>query len=272
MDWTEQASAMVDHYEGFLVPGMFAASAEILLEAVSVGTGDDVLDVACGSGIVSRTASARVGPQGSVVGVDVTPPMLERARSLGAPDGGAAIDYLEGDALELPVDDAAFDVVVCQHGLPFFPDKSRALAEMLRALRPGGRMGVACWEAIERMPARAAQERALREHVGATEAEALRMPYSLGPEAVERLLREIDVEDVSVRVVEVPTSFPGTPEDMALRSILATPVGARFATLASEVRDAFVAQVAGDVAQYDTGDGYLRPPTFASIATARKPT
>ena len=134
-------------YEANLVPALMAPWAPQLLDAVDVGAGDRVLDIACGTGVVSRAAAERVGPDGSVWGLDLNPGMLAVATEL-APD----ITWVEGDALALPFGDVTFDRVVCQFGFMFFTDRSQALREMRRVLVDGGRAGVATWGAIEISP------------------------------------------------------------------------------------------------------------------------
>jgi SAM-dependent methyltransferase len=99
--------------------------------------GKRVLDVACGTGVVARLASERVGSTGSVVGVDINPAMLAVARRI-RPD----LEWRKGDAAALPCDSAEFDVVVSQMAMMFFPDPAAALREMRRVVRPHGTVGV----------------------------------------------------------------------------------------------------------------------------------
>lgn len=125
-------------YESAFVPAFFAQWAPILCDAAGIGPGQRVLDVACGTGIVARTAADLVAPGGRVVGVDLNEAMLTVARRV-RPD----VEWRRGDAASLPVDDGAFDAVVCQMALMFFPDRTAALAEMRRAVRDGGTVAVA---------------------------------------------------------------------------------------------------------------------------------
>jgi len=97
--------------------------APLLVNAARPTAGERVLDVACGTGVVARIAAERVGPSGRVIGVDLNPGMIRVARSLPAPIG-APIEWLERSALDLRLEDASFDVVLCQQGLQFFPDKA----------------------------------------------------------------------------------------------------------------------------------------------------
>src|SRR5262245_17337254 len=125
-------------YERYVVRYILRPWATLLIDSAGLAGGERVLDVACGTGVVTRVAAMRVGRAGHVVGVDLNPSMIAVAQSLPAPDG-ASIAWLEGSALDLPLLDAGFDVVLCQQGLQFFPDKVVALREMRRVLDHRGR-------------------------------------------------------------------------------------------------------------------------------------
>jgi ubiquinone/menaquinone biosynthesis C-methylase UbiE len=117
-------------YERWLVGPLFKPWAEMTFDRLALSPGDRVLDIACGTGIVARVARERLGDAGYVLGVDVNPDMLAVARS-----AAPSIDWREGNASALPLRDGEqFDVVVCQQGLQFFPDKAAAAGEMRRAL------------------------------------------------------------------------------------------------------------------------------------------
>jgi ubiquinone/menaquinone biosynthesis C-methylase UbiE len=101
-----------------------------------------VVDVGCGAGIDSLIASQMVGPEGQVVGVDMTPAMLERARSSAEAIGASNVVFREGYGEALPVEDGWADVVISNGVLNLFPDKLAGLGEMARVLRPGGRLQI----------------------------------------------------------------------------------------------------------------------------------
>ena len=122
----------------------WAPWAPLLVDAARLAEGECVLDVACGTGVVARAAAKRAGSAGRVVGVDLNPAMIGVARSLPIPTG-ASIEWLERDALDLRIRGPRFDVVLCQQGLQFFPDKAAALREMRRVLKHGGRLAFSVW-------------------------------------------------------------------------------------------------------------------------------
>ena len=162
-------------YETLFVPALFESWTKHLVEGAGVAEGSHVLDVACGTGVLARTALATAGENGRVVGADPAPGMLAAAKEI-----EPAIDWVLCSAEALDVDDAAFDCVISQFGMMFFKDREKSAEEMFRALRPGGSLAIAVWRSVEHNPAYADIISVLEEHVGTAAADALRLPYSLG--------------------------------------------------------------------------------------------
>lgn len=134
---TDFRGSAPENYQKFFVPAIGEPLAVDLVAAAALRPGERILDVACGTGVVTRLAAARVGGAGAVAGLDVNPGMLAVARS--ATPGDASIDWYETSAEAMPLADASFDVVLCQMGLQFIPNKVQALKEMRRVLGPRGR-------------------------------------------------------------------------------------------------------------------------------------
>src|SRR5262245_20233146 len=126
--WQLEGSAP-ELYERYIVPAVTALWAADLVTRAAPRPGDRVLDVACGTGIVARLAAERLNGVGRLVGLDINAGMLAVARSIPS-HPGLPIEWLEGSALEMPFPDRAFDLVLCQLGLQFFPDRLAALGEM----------------------------------------------------------------------------------------------------------------------------------------------
>lgn len=126
------------NYERFFVPTIGEPLARDLVAAANLRSGERVIDVACGTGVVARLAADALGDNGSVAGLDVNAGMLAVARTV-APES-ASIHWYETSAEAIPLPDDSFDVVLCQMGLQFIPDKLAALKEMRRILAPGGRL------------------------------------------------------------------------------------------------------------------------------------
>jgi len=195
-------------YEHDLVPTIFGPWSTQTVALAVPNEGDSVLDVACGTGIVTRLAAQYVGTHGRVIGLDVDPGMVEVARSLPAPPG-TSIDWEVGDALMLPFPDAMFHIVFCQGGLQFVPDRLTALREMSRVLRPGGRLALMVGQHIQYCPGFAIVVDKLAKHVDWQAATLLRVPFSLGDaEELRSLMVEAGFQDVIIRPKVKMIQFP----------------------------------------------------------------
>lgn len=170
-------------YEHHLVPAILAQWTGKVLDAAGIGPGLRVADIACGTGVVARAAAVRVGCAELVVGVDPNEARLEVARNA-APDISWCCAYAE----RLPFADESFDAVVSQFGLMFFEDQPAGIQEMMRILRPGGRLVLTVWDALERSPGFTAEVALLQRVCGAECAAGSRVPFSL---ADTRLLRNL---------------------------------------------------------------------------------
>ena len=256
-------------YDEIMVPRMFEPWAELLLDQMKLQSGQAVLDVACGPGTVTRLAALRVGPSGRVTGCDLSPAMLDLARSKISIGASAPIEYLECPAGSLRVPDDAFDLVTCQQGLQFFPDRPAALTEMRRALRPGGQLGIAIWGAIEDCPPFAALANALGRVLGAETADA----YEAGPwgfsdsDSLARLVKDSGFTNVKVRRYELPLIFEGGPGQLLL-----TLRAASVATTLAQLPDAdqlALAEAVEEAARPITFDGIVRSHATSHILTAQ---
>lgn len=167
-------------YEDFLVRLQFRTFAEDLIARAAPRPGDRVLDLACGTGIVARLVAPRVAPVGTVTGYDISPAMLAVARERAATEG-MDVTWDQGDAAALPYADGAFDLVLCQQGLQYFPDKHAALRELHRVLAPGGRALMSVWSA--QPPILNAYNRVTERHLGVPAGAA---PFSLTDAGVVR--------------------------------------------------------------------------------------
>jgi SAM-dependent methyltransferase len=191
-------------YEALFVPALFREWAPRLIDAVPLTSGQRVLDLACGTGIVARTAAARVAPGGSVVGVDPNAGMLAVAAQR-APH----ITWQPGRAESLPFPDGSFDAVFCQFGLMFFTDRRAALGEMLRVLTSRGHLALAVWDRLEDNPAYATVVAILHRIAGAPAADALRRPFALGDRSeLAALLEQSGVTTAVITTRRGTARFP----------------------------------------------------------------
>lgn len=197
------AVSAAEIYEQFFVPALFGDWPEVVLAAADVRPGHRVLDVACGTGVLAREAERIVDGSGAVVGVDVNDGMLAVARSK-----SQGITWKKGAAESLPFDAESFDRVVCQFGLMFFEDRARAVSEMLRVVRPGGRVGLAVWASLDATPGYAAVAEVLTDLFGPEVAKSIEIPYCLGDaDALTALLADAGAEEIDLQTVSGKARF-----------------------------------------------------------------
>ena len=205
-------------YERYLVPALFRPLAGALLAAGPATAGRRVLDLACGTGIVSRLV---VDGAAAVTGLDVNPAVLAVATGL-----EPRVTWVSGDAAALPLPDAAFDVVVCQQGLQFTADPAVALREARRVLAPDGVLGLALWCDVTRAPGFHAYAETLDRHGGP--GDLMRRPFALHRrDDVRTLLAGAGFGDLRTTTCVVQARFPsvrGFVEQQVAASPLAVPV------------------------------------------------
>jgi len=191
-------------YQDKLVPALMEEWAPRVAEAADVRPRHQVLDVACGTGVLARAAASRAGPSGAVAGLDLDRSMLAVAARL-----SPTLWWHQGTAHALPFADRSFDAVVSQFGVMFFPDPAQALREMFRVLLPGGRLAVAVWASLADTPAYAAEVNLVERLAGKAAAETLRAPFTLGrTERLAELCRAAGLTGATVRFQEGRGRFP----------------------------------------------------------------
>ena len=158
-----------------------------------------MLDVACGTGIVTRVAAERFDNVGKFVGLDQNTAMLEVARE--NEPSNVLVEWREGDMCALPFPDDSFDVVLCQQGLQYVPDKLAALRDMKRVLVPGGRLAFTVWSAAH--PHTAALADALRHHVNSEAATSSLAASAWGDtKTIRKLVDEVVFHAIEMEVIE----------------------------------------------------------------------
>ncbi len=251
-------------YDAFHVPALFAEWAPRMLVAADVRPGHRVLDVACGTGVLAQAARDRVGPQGRVVGVDLDPAMLHVAREV-----DDAVEWLEGSAEDLPVDDAAFDRVLSQFGMMFFPAPEKAVQEMVRVLKPGGRFAIAVWDSLENSRPYHIAVDILERLAGSDAADALRAPFALGDaSALARRLSDAAGTPITTSTVVGRGRFP------SIRSMVEADLRGWLPVMGVELDEARIEEILAtaedDLAEFRTSDGQMEFDSPAHILVGRR--
>ena len=148
-------------YETYLVPMIFRPYATDLADRLRAVAVTRVLEIAAGTGVVTRAMAATLPATVSIVATDLNQAMLDQAARIGSPQN---VEWRQSDAMHLPYDDESFDAAVCQFGVMFFPNRSNAYAEVKRVLRPGGTFLFNAWDRLEANEFPHAVQRAV-EHV-----------------------------------------------------------------------------------------------------------
>ena len=242
MDWGANDPGAPASYERYLAPAMFVPLAEAVADAVEVSSGERALDVACGTGVLTRTIASRSGTGGHVTGLDLGEGMLARARTWPPVEGDGPIDYVQGSADELPFDDGAFTLVTCQQGVAVAPDGHGAAR-----VSPGARAGRPAGDRMLDRPAghgRVVCPDRGHQHIGRGVADILRAPYGLSdPGELRRLLEEAGYDDVVIEIERVRARFAGGPEQFAAGVAGSNPAAGPFAAAGDDRRAAVVTEL-----------------------------
>lgn len=209
---SDVSQSVAEAYDQFFVPALFQQWAGRMVDAAAIASGQRVLDVACGTGVLACAAAERVGSSGSVVGLDPNPEMLAVARRK-----RTRIEWQDGRAEAIPFPNESFDAVISLFGFMFFEDRRAALGEMCRMLRPGGRLAVAVCDALDRSAGYAVLAELLQRLFGAGVADAFRAPFALGDaERLHTLCIEAGITGATV------TQYEGAVRFDSIKALVAT--------------------------------------------------
>ncbi|MDN7874927.1 class I SAM-dependent methyltransferase [Burkholderia aenigmatica] len=197
---------------------MVAVFGQAAMEAAAPATGERVLDIGCGAGASSLVLAARVGAGGHVLGVDISEPLIDRARALAPQDTPALFQLADASIAELP--EGAFDILFSRFGVMFFDDPAAAFAHMRRALKPGGRVAFVCWRGAAendwvRLPLGALKGIVPPSALPDPEAPG---PFSFGDRArVARILTAAGLTDIAIAPFDASVPFgEGRTRDAAI--------------------------------------------------------
>lgn len=232
----------------------------MLLDMAALQPGERILDVACGTGLVSFRALDAVGISGAVVGTDISGQMIEAARLTAKSRGAVNAAFRRADAESLGIQGMHFDVALCALGLMYFPEPGKALSEMHGLLVPGGRAAAAVWGARARCgwadifpitDARVASE-------------VCPLFFRLGTaDTLARSFVQAGFSDVSTRRLEVQLAYKSADEALGA-AFRGGPVALAYNRFDPATRSAVHSEYLNSIAQYRNGDGYLIPGEFVA--------
>ncbi|WP_170571540.1 class I SAM-dependent methyltransferase [Ruegeria atlantica] len=257
------SDAAARKYQDHSVPAMFAPLAEATVERLELPADGHILDVACGTGALTRVILQHLPGKGRVVGADLNQSMLDIAQSL-TTQTNHRVDWVASDVTALPLDAHSFDLACIQQGLQFFPDKPAALAEIYRVLKPGGRLCLTCWRAIS--PFNDALAEALAIHVGDDAAQKARAPFSFRDgDIITNLLRQAGYSIALHDGIILQRRF----EDLRAQ-VLALPVEQDMREKGEAVIDLILDDISTRLAPY-AQDGVFIVPQEAHFFVATRP-
>ncbi len=249
------------HYEGRWKRQLDPAQ-ELLLRMARLAPGEEVLDIACGTGLVTFPAARSVGPRGRVLGTDISQGMIDEGARLAGEAGATNVEFARMDAEVLEVPDRSFDAALCALGLMYVPDPDRALGEMLRVLRPGGRAVAAVWGA--RSACGWAEVFPIVDARVASEVCPLFFQLGTGPTLAEGFRRAGfgAVEEERIRV-----TLPYANDEDALGAAFdGGPVALAWSRFDEPTREACRREYLESIAPFRVGDGYAIPGEFVVVS------
>lgn len=253
------------HYEPLWQTQLAGVQAQ-LLACAALAPGDRVLDVACGSGLVTFAAAAAVGPAGRVCGVDISGRMVEGARRRTRSLGCTNVDFARMNAESLDLPDASFDVALCALGLMYVPDPERAVQEMRRVLRPGGRVVLAVWGERSRC--------GWASLFGIVDAEVASdvcpLFFRLGQAgALARLCADADLHLVEERRL-VATLVYADGNEACDAALAGGPVALAWSRFDAQARERVRARYLASLESWRTGSAYRVPAEFVLVAAGAR--
>jgi ubiquinone/menaquinone biosynthesis C-methylase UbiE len=243
-------------YETQKVPSLFGPLARATVETVSLPESAHIIDIACGTGIITKVVAERLTGEGRIVGTDLNPAMIEvAARTM--PETKHKVEWFACDVTELPFEDGEFDLAFCQQGLQFFPDKPKALAEIRRVLRPNGTLYLTCWRTVSPFFQKVSDS--LQQRVNEKTAKQALGPYAFRDgDLIASLLKEagFGIADVSSLIID---RHLAPAHDAIRKEILAQPFEKALLDSGTATIDAIVADVETALESYRDGETITVP-------------
>jgi SAM-dependent methyltransferase len=268
--WQEAAEAW-DRW-GPTLEDWLGPATELMLDEAGLRPGSRVLDLAAGAGGQTIAAARRVGPSGTVLATDISPAILAFAEDAARAAGldNVEVREMDGEALDLP--DESVDAVISRVGLIYFPDRQRALAEIHRVLRPGGRLSAIVYSTPDLNGFFSIPVGIIRRIAGLpAPGPGLPGPFSLGsPGVLEAGYAEAGFEDVEVRAFDAPVRFPTAAECVRFERESFGALHAMLAGVGPAEREQAWAEIEAELRRFEGADGFEGPCQLL-IASARRP-
>ena len=260
------AGSIPENYDRYLGPVLFEPYARDLARRLVVKDGARVLEIACGTGIVTRHLLDRLPPSARLVATDLNEPMLDHARQ--RLPAAKRIEWRQADACALPFASSSFDALVCQFGLMFVPDKAAAFRETCRVLAPGGDFLFSVWDSLERNRFARIAHDTLTRFFPVDPPTFYQVPFSLHQrDVLQALLSENGFTAARIEEVALEGQSP-TAHELATGLIEGNPVGAGIRERGGVTAGTVIETVAAALAR-EFGDRPARVPLRALVVSAR---
>jgi ubiquinone/menaquinone biosynthesis C-methylase UbiE len=269
--WRESAKYWTEHSE--TIHQMFVPLTRALIERAGIEPGQKVLDVAGGAGEPSLTIAETVGPEGSVTFTDGVTQMVETARARGQQRGLTNIQFRQSVAESLPFPDSSFDVVVSRLGVMLFADPDAAMREMLRVLKPGGRLAFAVWGKSDINPFCYVVTHVMDQHVKspAADPDAPSAFRFAEPGKLTAVMKQAGASDVEEDIVKFDIEAPISPRQFwTMRSQMSDTLREKLTKLSADEQAQIAVEVEQAVQEFFPADQMKFPAQFI-IATGNKP-
>ncbi|MFC7496774.1 MULTISPECIES: class I SAM-dependent methyltransferase [unclassified Nocardioides] len=268
--WESAASAW--HRWGSAIEDWLGSATERMLDDARIGPGGRVLDVAAGAGGQTLAAARRVGPGGHVLATDISPAILEYAAAEAARAGLGNVATLEADGEDLSgVPDAGFDAAISRVGLIYFPDQHRALTEICRTLRPGGRLSSVVYSTADRNGFFSVPVGIIRRVAGLpAPAPGQPGPFSLGaPGVAKEAYAAAGLVDVTVTAMPSPVRMSSAAECVRFEQESFGALHQMLSSVGSDERKAAWAEIEEALSEFETADGFVGPCEMLVVSGTR---
>ena len=224
-------------YDNILVPVLFDPWAKQLIEEFAPWSGMSVVDLATGTGILAHNLQYKIG-DGSIIAIDINHQMLEIAKQR-CNDGKSKITFVESSVEDLNISDNSIDVVLCQQGFQFFPNKLNAAKEIRRILKPEGRIVVSTWQSVEECQIFGAICKALEKIGEPNISDMMQLPFDYMPvKDLAAPFRAAGFENIEIKEQQMDLRLP-MGLSQAIEFAYATPIGPKLIALSKDKNKAF---------------------------------